>query len=246
MSRWLPERAGRAARLFIGLDQEALAWCDGVRGEAFQAPLSPADPLPPLYATVRHVDVIAGPRVAVHWLLQPPPALASLDELRRCAQAQCAQRFGGTPDDWAVAAQWQARQAFVCVGLPRQAMHALQQRVRAPQARWRWHTPWSLLARHHGVRKHRAAASWWALRSPTRLLLWLRHGSATLALLVVPLPGSASHEHAQVLAQQHSERWHVVHGGTAHGGVRWVDPLTAAGEPCTEALYALAQRRALA
>jgi len=62
-------------------------------------------------------QVVVADGLARHWILQPPPTVRSLAELRAVAQARCMQLFGAS-QSWQIEADWHARRAFLCVAIP--------------------------------------------------------------------------------------------------------------------------------
>lgn len=247
MSRWRPERRGAGPRRFIGLDSGQIAWCEGSDGVVQQAPIGQVgDRLATLPAAARTVDVIVGLRVAVHWLLTPPPGLRSLEELQQLARLQCAQGFGGTAESWQVAGDWQASRPFVCIGLPRAQMDALLAASagtgNVAGQRWRWHTPWSLAERGPGAER----PGWHALRSPQRLLLWRRERRGPRALLTIPVAPDDGQAEVEALARQYAARWQALHADGAEPPMQWrTDAGVAPDAAADEALFALRQRHAL-
>ncbi|UXH76062.1 hypothetical protein [Roseateles amylovorans] len=56
--------------------------------------------------------------LARHWLQATVTGARSLKELQAIAAGRCAQLFGGRPQSWRVAGDWQAGQPFLCAALP--------------------------------------------------------------------------------------------------------------------------------
>ncbi|MFP8835454.1 hypothetical protein ACLIJR_14420 [Hydrogenophaga sp. XSHU_21] len=227
MSRWKPDPGTRNDHLCVGLDTECVAWRrssnKAVEAQGIQDGIvSAIDVGPP----VRTVDVVVGLRLSVHWLVQPSPEVESFAELRRFAEVQCAQRHGGQPDDWWVTGEWHPTRAFVCVGLPRPALHGLQVAAGAQcvsGTRWRWHTPWSLVQQGASSQR-RTDPRWVTLRSPTRLLMWRLQSGQVKHLVSLPMSPSDDRACEESLAAHHARRWHVMQGQTS------ISPLVSLGQ----------------
>jgi hypothetical protein len=166
----------------VSLDRRLLAWSERsdssegeVRSYAYRnGPVLAMDEAveqagPALQAATT-VEVIAANDLAVHWVQTPPAALASFKELRQVAQARCAHLYGGTPDDWRIAGDWNAHHPFVCAALPAAVAAAVDREFAKHKLGARWHTAWGVAS--SGLAREFPAHGWSALRSPDRLLLW--------------------------------------------------------------------------
>lgn len=174
MSRWLLDTGwqGLRTRLTIGLDPQRAAWYwpgDPTLHACPLADLSSALPPERLY----HVDLVAAPALAVHWMQQAPRATASLDELRRVALARCLRLFGGDATHWRITGDWRLDRPFICAALPEFAVACVELALQGRALRWQWHCAWQLLC---ADRAHQLPGEGWAaLRSPQRLMLWHCH-----------------------------------------------------------------------
>lgn len=75
--------------------------------------------------------MVLGDHWARHWMVTPPKNATRLRDCRVAAQARFQYLFGEPMDDWQLAADWQAREAFLAFALPRpfvQATHSLASR----------------------------------------------------------------------------------------------------------------------
>jgi hypothetical protein len=173
VSLWQPKSLRRKQRIAWGFDAHRLAWHSA--GDQSKAPnCAPhldaiTDALTQLPRGAS-VDVIAGNDIAVHWLQTPPSSASSLEELRLVASARCVHLFGGTPQDWWIAADWDAVQPFACAALPTTKVAPLQNRLAASGIQAQWYTNWGVACA--AKRNTFSSEGWSALRSPSRLLLW--------------------------------------------------------------------------
>lgn len=171
MSLWRPESSRSRGALAVGMGRRGYAWRVGSH-----APVQRATELEGMQqaladmSTGSSVRVIVAHDVAVHWLQEPPVAFESLAELRLVAAARCAQLHGGVPQDWWVAADWDARRPFVCAALPRLRTAPLEQSFARAGLRSDWQTAFGL-ACTRGAEQF-PSEGWSALRSPERVLLW--------------------------------------------------------------------------
>ncbi len=72
--------------------------------------------LPKRRAVVR---AIVSSEIARHWLVEPPPGVSSLGELRLVAAARFSQIFGSPADAWSITGDWRVGRALVCAAIPR-------------------------------------------------------------------------------------------------------------------------------
>ena len=240
MSPWPPELSWRAKRVVWGLDAHRLAWYAGGNqsGSPHFAPHRDAlaDALAQLPRRAS-LDVIAGNDVAVHWLQSPPSSARSLDALRLVAAARCAHLHGGSPQDWWIAAHWDASRPFVCAALPCAVVSPLRERLATSGVRARWHTGWGVAC---GARANTFPSEGWsALRSPTRMLLWhCRRGRADcLATLGLSMDTPDREFAAQALQQARLEG--VRDASLTDGPVHWVTLAAPDGAETNEATVAV-------
>ena len=197
MSRWLPDRL-RVRRVAWGVDAHGIAWQEsGMARELSHEDDAVAHALQA--AGSAGVEAIAANELAVHWLQQPPQAIQSLQELRLVAQARCAHLHGGRPDDWWVAGDWTVDRPFVCAALPRAVVQPLQDRCDRQGIRVRWHTVWSLLARHRPASLPNEG--WCGMRTASRALLWHCKDGQVTTLTGFAIDRACSGDELQELAR---------------------------------------------
>jgi len=68
-------------------------------------------------SSFRSARVVIAMGLSKYWMMRAPADIKSLAELRRVAQARCAQLFGLKPA-WEVAADWDANAPFLCTAVP--------------------------------------------------------------------------------------------------------------------------------
>lgn len=213
-------------------------WIAGVRpGEL----VSQGDALAAMRASSarsRRLDIVASSDVARHWIQTAPPGTRSLGELRGIAAANCARLFGGSSEDWWIGAQWRLDQPFPCQALPLAATAPIRAACRSHGVRVRWYSAWALVAAGAGS----CGTGWWALRTPTRVVLWHKSKAQLDAIAAWALPTGAPQHVAAAMAQV---RMQVECGGLRGlepDGIHWVETAT---HPPTEAAAALDAARVL-
>lgn len=180
MSRWPLEWLHRRARrrVFVGLDAHGMAWQFNGAPPSSVATTTEASALAQKLLPRTRVDVAVANDVAVHWLQTPPDGVRSLAELRQIAAARCAHLFGGLPERWWVAGDWNANRPFVCAGLPMDRVDPLQRALTQAGAAVHWHTVWGLLCSTQA--RSMPAEGWSAVRSGGRVVAWhCRRGRVT-------------------------------------------------------------------
>lgn len=128
MSLWPRER------LFVGIGGEAVSCARVGLERPVSAPLAWADTMDETGRTLRletaltsllpeasdgkvTAQVVVADGLARHWMMQPPPTVRSLAELRAVAHARCMQLFGNS-QAWRIEADWHASKKFLCVAIP--------------------------------------------------------------------------------------------------------------------------------
>jgi hypothetical protein len=240
VSLWRPESLRRRQRIAWGVDAHRLAWRSAGEGGAPQSAVH-ADALAPALAqlpTGASVDLIAGNDIAVHWLQTPPASVTSLDELRLVAAARCAHLYGGSPQDWWIAAEWNATNPFVCAAVPHAVTAPLREKLADAGVHARWHTGWGVACTDRA--NTFPAEGWSALRSPTRMLLWhCRQGRINSLGSQSVSPDMTDHDGAaQALQQARLEALRDT--SLSDGPVHWVTLAATPGAEPTEANAALA------
>lgn len=196
MSPWLPEALRPRPRGVIGIDRHQLCWQAGgeaarVLAHALVASDSGTGLAPALAQVLPDglqagtVDVVAGNDLAVWWLQIPPQNAASLDELRAVAALRCAHLFGGSPVDWQVAGDWQARQPFVCWALPQRLVRGMAQALTAQRLQPRWHSTTGLLLA--GAAHLFPASGWCCIQTPLRAVVWYGQAGVVHSLACMPV-----------------------------------------------------------
>lgn len=202
MSRWpLKPRAGKTGVVW-GMDAQLLAWRPTDAQESVLVDTHEDGAIQALVNVTpgQVIDVIVANDLAAHWVQHPPASAKSFSELRLVAQARCAHLYGGTPQDWLIAADWDAKQPFVCAGLHRANLQSLQEHVTQHGCRVRLHTAWSLLAEK---RAHVFPSDGWVgLRSPRRIMLWQSNRGKVTRLLKLAADTNAREESAAELVAQ--------------------------------------------
>ena len=169
MSRWRLEAWRRKGSLVVGVDRQQAVWLPA----AADAPVACAHAqLGAALSALRptHIDLVAAPDLAVHWMQHVPSALAHLTELQQVAQVRCAHLFGGQPPDWRITGDWRLDRSFPCAALPEATAQRIMQSLTAIGTQVRWHTTWSLLcAQAHSLFP---GEGWSAVHTPRHLQLW--------------------------------------------------------------------------
>ncbi len=168
MSQWLPERLRPARPLVVGLDGQAMAWRESGTTKSHPAAAGPSALV--AAQNVRHWHLVAGLGLAVHWLQVPPRGVRSLRELRQVAAVQCAHLHGAHPEDWWIAAEWNAHCPFVCAAVPRQAADPWVDEAAGRGVQLHVLTTW--LAACAVLSPATPAAGWSGLRTPSRTMVW--------------------------------------------------------------------------
>lgn len=211
--------------MVLGLDAQHLAW------------LRDDQSFPGEVATARHtdgvvqalagagpgltVDVIAASDLALHWVQTPPANVASLSELRLVAGARCAHLYGGSPQDWWVAADWDSTRPFPCAALPRSVVAPLNRRLTQLAARARWHTTWGMLcsARADAFPEN----GWSAMRSANSVTLWHCREGMVNCLTTSPLDEDATDRQALEWALQYVQIEALRSDALPQGPLHWLD-----------------------
>lgn len=189
----------RGERRACGLSASGLAWHDAQGAVHEQDATTGLGRLLGSNAPGTVVDVIASNELAAHWLQVPPRGVRSLAELRLVATLRCAHLFGGTPQQWWVAGDWNLHAPFACAALPVASTTPLQQQADSLGARLRWHTAWGVVASTRA--RSFPDDGWSASRSHARLVVWQCRRGRIDALWSVAAPPHASVEEDTALAQ---------------------------------------------
>jgi hypothetical protein len=240
VSLWRPRSSRRSARVAWGLDARDLAWRPAGDGAGAARRAAHAEALPQALAQLPRgtgVDVIAGNDVAVHWLQAPPPSVASLDELRLVAAARCAHLYGGAPQDWWVAADWNATAPFVCTALPYSVVAPVRQKLVTARAVARWHTAWGVAC---GINASTFPSEGWsALRSPNRVLLWHCREGRVDCLNMQGVATDTTDEDANAQALQQIRVEYMRDASLAGETLHWASMTSRNGNEASEAVAAL-------
>lgn len=234
MSRLLPERTRR--RPVLGVDREHLVWLQDGGGPATGV----ADwshrtgSVQEVGESLRGLgagplDVIAGNDLALHWVQTPPASVASFSELRLVAQARCAHLYGGSPEDWRIAADWQSGRPFVCAALPEGVLTPIEQQLAEYGLVARWHSAWEVVT--SGMSQAFPSDGWSAVRSPARVVLWHCRSARVDCMATWPVNAQESTISAVARASQQVQVEISRAGHEDDGDLHWLDLVTAGDEP---------------
>lgn len=128
-----------------------------------------------------------------HWIVTPPRNALRRSDCRAAAALRFQVLFGEAPDDWHLAADWDARRPFLACALP----GALLEVVAQAAAEWRLPVlqiaPQFVVAWNHW-RRAIAPHAWFGLVAPGMLTLAVTHGTRLQALRAAPLPAAVWHD----------------------------------------------------
>ena len=142
--------------------------------------------------------VLLAPSVAQHWLQTSPAQTASLTELHAIARSRASVLFGRTTNiDWDISANWQANQAFLCTGVPRQWSEALLS-LSTDHHKLKFASPLTLVLTQ--FKKLLPAYGWLALVASGVLNLLQYHDSRIISLRTVRLTKHISSAECEVIA----------------------------------------------
>ena len=240
MSLWRPRSLWRERRIAWGLDAHRLAW------HSADEQLAPPNCAPHLDAISdalnqlprgASVNVIAGNDIAVHWLQTPPSSVSSLEELRMVAGARCAHLFGGSSQDWWIAADWDAVRPFACTALPAMKVAPVRERLAASGVQAQWYTNWGVVCA--AKRNALPSEGWSALRSPSRLLLWHCRKGRLDCLVAQGISPDTEEREAVAQALQQTKLEALRDTSLTDGPIHWVTMSAPAGGGDSEAHVAL-------
>jgi len=172
------------------------------------------------------VRAVVSSEIARHWIVEPPPGVSSLSELRLVAAARFGQIFGSSADAWAITGDWRVHRAFVCAAIPRWLTDGLESACRDLGARYDTSTTLGRVLHRH--RRRFADGGWNCIRTPRSLAVLRLQGHLPVSMRLSLRDSSANLPSALADGAAELRREALRRGEDLTAPVNWFDLTTPA------------------